>query len=80
MQLKTKANQQWAAMRETQRRIRIALAEHHMLPSDPLRVYNTDQSNAAGAPTYVEEPAPRSPDSTAAKPKQVNPFTGEGMG
>ena len=28
VQLKTKANQQWAAMRETQRRIRIALADH----------------------------------------------------
>jgi small conductance mechanosensitive channel len=31
VQLKTKANQQWAALRETQRRIRIALAEHNML-------------------------------------------------
>ena len=67
-------------MRETQRRILIAHAEHHMLPGDPLRVYNVDQSNAAAAPTYVEEPAPRSPDSTAAKTNQVNPFTGQGMG
>ncbi len=39
VQLRTKANQQWAAMRETQRRIRLALEEHGMLPGDPMRVY-----------------------------------------
>jgi len=42
VQLRTKANQQWAAMRETQRRIRLALEEHGMLPGDPMRVYRKD--------------------------------------
>jgi len=79
VQLKTKANQQWAAMRETQRRIRIALAEHNMLPGDPLRVYNTAPSNAA-TPGNLPEPAvPHPADPTAAKPNQINPLTGEGM-
>ncbi len=79
VQLKTKANQQWAAMREAQRRIRIALAEHNMLPGDPLRVYNTVPSNSA-APGNLPEPAtPRAADPTAAKPNQINPLTGEGM-
>jgi moderate conductance mechanosensitive channel len=80
VQLKTKANQQWAAMRETQRRIRIALADHDMLPGDPLRVYNTDGPSPNGSSLHrEEEPTPKPPDPTAAKPNQVNPFTGEGM-
>ncbi|MBV8116089.1 MAG: mechanosensitive ion channel family protein [Silvibacterium sp.] len=80
VQLKTKANQQWAAMRETQRRIRIALAEHHMLPGDPLRVYSTNGASSNSASLHPEaEPALTAVDPTSAKPNQVNPFTGEGM-
>jgi len=80
VQLRTRANQQWAAMRETQRRIRIALAEHNMLPGDPLRVYNAASSNGAAAPGIQLEPAtPRPADPTTAKPNQINPLTGEGM-
>jgi len=79
VQLKTKPNQQWAAMRETQRRIRIALAEHHMLPGDPNRVYNTDGAQSAGKTGEEPAPAANGPDPTAAKPNQTNPFTGEGM-
>ena len=81
VQLKTKANQQWAAMRELQRRIRIALAEHDMLPGDPLRVYNTEPSDGAG-PRPGGEPEPvsaKAADPTSAKPNQINPLTGEGM-
>jgi small-conductance mechanosensitive channel len=78
VQLKTKADQQWAAMRETQRRIRIALAENGMLPGDPLRVYGSNSQFAglrgidAGVTAVVADP-------TTAKPNQINPFTGEGM-
>ena len=79
VQLKTKANQQWAAMRETQRRIRIALAEHNLLPGDPLRVYNASATNGA-TPGHETEPVSAKPaDPTAAKPNQINPLTGEGM-
>ncbi|HTZ89076.1 MAG TPA: mechanosensitive ion channel family protein [Alloacidobacterium sp.] len=76
VQLKTKADQQWAAMRETQRRIRIALAENGMLPGDPLRVYG---SNIQLVGSRTNETAASAADPTAAKPNQINPFTGEGM-
>jgi moderate conductance mechanosensitive channel len=82
VQLRTKANQQWAALRETQRRIRIALAEHGMLPGDPLRVFTSgtgDGSSAGAAAREVPEAAAKNPDPTAAKANEVNPFTGEGM-
>jgi small conductance mechanosensitive channel len=78
VQLKTKANQQWAAMRETQRRIRIALDEHGMLPGDPLRVFSSP-SNAAAARQLAEPPASHPADPTAAKAIEINPLTGEGM-
>jgi len=78
VQLKTKADKQWAAMRETQRRIRIALAQNGMLPGDPLRVYGSNiqlvgsRNSDAGAAAATADP-------TMAKPNEVNPFTGEGM-
>jgi moderate conductance mechanosensitive channel len=77
VQLKTKANQQWAALRETQRRIRIALAEHNMLPGDPNRVYNVDGAQATGKTNEQPALAAKGSDPTAAKPNQTNPFTGE---
>jgi len=83
VQLKTKANQQWAAQRETQRRIRIALEEHGMLPGDPMRVYSRAHSTETGAQTGGPAPgvhesaeAPKA-DPTAAKSTESNPFTGE---
>lgn len=76
VQLKTKADQQWAAMRETQRRIRIALAENGMLPGDPLRVYG---SNVPQVDSRSGEAVMTTADPTAAKANEVNPFTGEGM-
>lgn len=88
VQLKTKANQQWAPMRETQRRIRLALEEHGMLPGDPLRVFSRAQSaehrgQQGGGQSAIAEEAEAAeaakPDPTAAKPNEVNPFTGEGM-
>ncbi|MGB7135751.1 MAG: mechanosensitive ion channel family protein [Acidobacteriaceae bacterium] len=81
VQLKTKPNQQWAAQRETQRRIRLALEEHGMLPGDPLRVFSRSSGKrsadsgqegggGAGAVTHPEAEAP-------AKATEVNPFSGE---
>ncbi|MGC2617579.1 MAG: mechanosensitive ion channel family protein [Acidobacteriaceae bacterium] len=77
VQLRTKANQQWAALRETQRRIRLALDEHGMLPGDPLRVFNRGAPETVAA-TGEHEPEVKPADPTAAKPNEVNPFTGEG--
>jgi small-conductance mechanosensitive channel len=80
VQLKTKANQQWAALRETQRRIRLALDEHGMLPGDPNRIYSRAQSTELRAQGSAAETAvhgePKA-DPTAAKSTEVNPFTGE---
>jgi small-conductance mechanosensitive channel len=79
LQLKTKANQQWAAMRETQRRIRIALSENGILPGDPLRVFNTGTGQSEVQMTEAPAGAAPHPDPTMAKPNQINPLTGEGM-
>jgi small conductance mechanosensitive channel len=76
--LKTKANQQWGAQRELQRRVRLALMEHNMLPGDPNRVYNTAAPSITMGAHLPKETAPK-PDPTLLKPQEVNPFTGNGM-
>lgn len=79
---KTQATKQWAPMREFQRRVRIALEEHHMLPGDPLRVFNSfDASRSAthtvAAPPPKQEAAPKPVDPTTLKPQESNPFSGD---
>ncbi len=79
---KTKATQQYAPVREFQRRVRLALEEHHMLPGDPNRVFNAFGGNAAnpqGAATTsaTEREPPPAPDPTTLKPHETNPFAGE---
>lgn len=79
MQLKTKANQQWAALRETQRRIRLALGQHGILPGDPMRVYNIsppEESSGTVVGLHEEIATPKA-DPTTARPASVNPLTGE---
>lgn len=75
VQIRTRANQQWVAQRETQRRIRLALEKHGMLPGDPMRVYQKTGSQPVAAP---QESAPVGPDPTAIKAPETNPLTGEG--
>jgi small-conductance mechanosensitive channel len=80
---KTKAQKQYAPMREFQRRVRLALEQHHMLPGDPMRVFNaftgkTESSRAATAPHPEEmQPPPAPHDPTTIKPHESNPFSGE---
>ncbi|HEX3940387.1 MAG TPA: mechanosensitive ion channel family protein [Acidobacteriaceae bacterium] len=71
--VKTVARQQFDAVREIQRRVRLALEEHNMLPGSPYRVagHPVAPSTVAGQ----EAPA-AAPDPTAAKPNETNPFTG----
>ncbi|HZZ38789.1 MAG TPA: mechanosensitive ion channel family protein, partial [Acidobacteriaceae bacterium] len=83
VQLRTKANQQWAAMRETQRRIRLALEEHGMLPGDPMRVYRkgsgqrtADSGQEQDAVRIEESRAVEKVDPTTIKPHEGNPFEG----
>lgn len=74
VQLRTKANQQWAAMRETQRRIRLALEENHLLPGDPLRVFGSRGAIVLPPGAVAEGGGQANPDPTAAGPNEVNPF------
>ena len=72
MQFKTLPRKQYDAMREMQRRIRLALEENHLLPGSPYRVLSGNAYNTAREP----EPA-KAADPTTAKPNETNPFTGE---
>jgi small conductance mechanosensitive channel len=80
---KTKATKQYAAMREFQRRVRIALEEHHLLPGDPNRVFNsfldkvTGETHSTAPVTTAEHEAPPAKDPTTIKPQETNPFSGE---
>jgi moderate conductance mechanosensitive channel len=68
--VKTLARKQYDALREMQKRIRIALEENHMLPGSPFRVIGGHGPTLPG-----ERPGP-SPvaDPTTIKPIETNPF------
>ncbi len=72
IQIRTLARKQFDAMREMQRRIRLALEEHNLLPGSPYRVFNGSTQTAK-----TEPEAGKAPDPTMAKPNESNPFTGE---
>lgn len=76
---KTKATKQYAPMREFQRRVRIALAEHHLLPGDPMRVFTFEGQQAGGAVSAHEHESSSTPkDPTANKPQETDLFGGQG--
>jgi moderate conductance mechanosensitive channel len=86
---KTRAQKQFAPVREFQRRVRLALEENHMLPGDPMRVFTTftdreetsskeETAQAASAPHPEEQASPAPPhDPTTIKSHETNPFSGE---
>jgi small conductance mechanosensitive channel len=75
---KTRANQQYAPVREFQRRVRLALEENHLLPGDPNRVFQLDRdAEAAGTPRQHEETPTLAHDPTTIKAQESNPFSGE---
>ena len=73
IQIRTLARRQFDAMREMQRRIRLALEENNLLPGSPYRVLS-----GPGQAAKPEAEAVKGPDPTTAKPNETNPFTGEG--
>jgi moderate conductance mechanosensitive channel len=78
---KTRATKQYGPMREFQRRVRLALEQNHLLPGDPLRVFNAFEGSrqaATASPAEHEPATPSPPDPTTLKPQESNPFTGEG--
>jgi moderate conductance mechanosensitive channel len=68
--VKTLARKQYDALREMQKRIRIALEENHMLPGSPFRVIG------GHGPTLPGERPKAAPvaDPTTIKPIETNPF------
>ena len=72
--VKTRARTQYAALREMQKRIRMALQENNMLPGSPFRVFG-----GTALPGATEKNASAAVDPTSVKPQEVNPFTGEGL-
>jgi small conductance mechanosensitive channel len=73
VQVKTLARQQFDALREMQRRIRLALEEHKMLPGSPYRVAN--HAGVSQAPLLTEGATKAAaPDPTTAKPNESSLF------
>jgi small conductance mechanosensitive channel len=72
VQFRTLPRKQFDAMREMQRRIRLALEENNLLPGSPYRVLS-----GTGQTAKPEAEAVRAVDPTTAKPNETNPFTGE---
>jgi moderate conductance mechanosensitive channel len=81
---KTRPTKQYAPVREFQRRVRLALEENHMLPGDPMRVFNSfDGGRESGQAAMAAEEAhgaasAKKVDPTTIKPQENNPFSGEG--
>jgi small conductance mechanosensitive channel len=74
---KTLATKQYGPVREFRRRVRLALEEHHLLPGDPNRVFQTFNDKGAPRPgRQAPETAPEH-DPTLLKPQDGNPFTSE---
>jgi small conductance mechanosensitive channel len=72
---KTLATKQYGPIREFRRRVRLALEEHHLLPGNPYRVFNTfGEQDDASQNVPVPEPAPED-DPTLLKPQNNNPFS-----
>jgi moderate conductance mechanosensitive channel len=73
LNVKTLARKQFDAVREMQRRIRLALEVNNMLPGSPFRVTGA-KSIAVPGEQAKSEPAP---DPTTNKPNEINPFASE---
>lgn len=76
IQIRTVARKQFDAVREIQRRVRLALEQHGILPGSPYRVAAASGQEAAGTAAMgaTQPRPPETPDPTAAKPKEINPF------
>ena len=72
IQIRTLPRKQFEAMREMQRRIRLALEEQNILPGSPYRVLS-----GTGQAAKPETEVAKAPDPTMAKPNETNPFIAE---
>ncbi len=73
LQVRTRARKQFAAVREIQRRVRLALEEKNLLPGSPYRVQtSTAPSQQLSGPPQASAPAAKDP--TTNPPQETNPF------
>ncbi|MGB7266407.1 MAG: mechanosensitive ion channel family protein [Terracidiphilus sp.] len=73
---RTRATQQYAPIREFQRRVRQALLDHDLLPGDPNRVFKLAGDQPSIGIQQQAEPAAPLHDPTTLKPQETNPFSG----
>jgi small conductance mechanosensitive channel len=71
--VKTQARKQFDALREMQKRLRLALEENNMLPGSPFRVVGGGRVTPPGEQTTAQS----APDPTTIKPNEINPFIAE---
>ncbi len=69
---KTLPTQQYAPVREFRRRVRLALEEHHLLPGDPNRIFQTFGDRGLRVRAVLA--AVPGQDTTTIKPQDGNPF------
>jgi small conductance mechanosensitive channel len=74
---KTQATKQYGPMREFRRRVRLALAEHHILPGDPNRVFQTFSEDQPRMRSGAANEVQVEHDATKLKPQESNPFSSE---
>lgn len=74
---KTRAQRQFAPVREFRRRVRLALEEKNLLPGDPYRVFNRSADAVALPGRKSAAEAAPAHDPTARKAPEGNPFSGE---
>jgi small conductance mechanosensitive channel len=74
---KTLATRQYGPVREFRRRVRLALEEHHLLPGDPNRVFQTFIDKGAQKTSRPAPEAALEKDPTLLKPQDGNPFASE---
>jgi small conductance mechanosensitive channel len=74
---KTLATKQYAPMREFRRRVRLALAENHILPGDANRVFQSFSEDGVQQRGKVAGEAPVEHDPTKLKPQESSLFTAE---
>ena len=70
---KTRAQKHFGPIREFQRRVRLALEEHHMLPGDPMRVFNTFDRKRGSRPAHPRFLHPARNSAAAARPTTIKP-------
>jgi small conductance mechanosensitive channel len=74
---KTLATKQYGPIREFRRRVRLALEQHHLLPGNPYRVFNTFHGQTENISNLTATESAPEQDPTTIKAEESNPFSGD---